>query len=215
MRSLLILLLISTVFFTVTAQEPASKYNTEHPMVLINHGDTIFAVNIPSYKSPDDVQIIYKIEIPDFAFLSLVRDTKLITIKPKPFDINRLINGEKISIMADVFDGDYRHGGNLVYSNREIVMSEQLYTRQLNDLKEPSNLQEYDMVTLENSERMYVHKIQKAPSFNHLILIDLKNVCLRKYKTSQIVPSPNEITYKFINCGTLTPLYYNADDLKQ
>ena len=189
-------------------------YNAEHAMALVNQGSRIFAVSLPTYKQPHDVQIVYKIDNPDVAFLNVVRGADLITIKPKPFNIQRLMRGEEITITADVYNGDYRRDGTLVYEDRTIEMSKLLYARELDDLAESSQWQEYDLITLKENERIYIHKISQAPSFNHLIFVDLANACLQKFRTSKRVPKANELTYKFINCGTLKPLYFDSEDLQ-
>jgi len=199
----------------VELSEKVPSYNTEHTMILLNRGSSIFAINLPTYNPPHDMQIVYKVENPDIAFLELIRNAELITIKPHPFDIQNLMNGAEITITADIYEGDYRQSGSLIYSNREIIMSEKLYSRKLNDLAEPSQWQDYDLINLGGTERIYIHKIQKAPSYNHLIFVDLVNACMQKFRTSKRVPAENELTYKFINCGTLKPLYYNADDFKK
>lgn len=188
-------------------------YNAEHPMALVNQDSRIFAINFPSYKPPHDVQVVYQLENPDVAFLNLVRDGELITIKPHAFNIQHLVRGETLTIIADVYSGDFRDGGSLVYSDRAIVMAKQLYARELSDLNESSQWQEYDMITLKENERIYVHKITKSPSFNHLIFADLTNACMQKFRTSKRIPKENELTYKFINCGTLKPLYYGTKSL--
>ncbi|MDN3379228.1 MULTISPECIES: hypothetical protein [unclassified Pseudoalteromonas] len=189
-------------------------YNAEHAMALVNQGSRIFAVNLPTYKQPHDVQIVYKIENPDVAFLNVVRGAELITIKPKPFNIQRLIRDEEITITADVYNGDYRRDGILVYKNRTIEMSKRLYARELNYLAESSQWQDYDLITLKENERIYIHKISQAPSYNHLIYVDLTSACLQKFRTSKRVPKESELTYKFINCGTLKPLYFDSEDLQ-
>ena len=221
MRLLLTLLLIALSGFATAEEEKLAlvpinpAYNAEHPMALLNQGSSIFAINLPTYKAPHNVQVVYKIENPDIAFLELVRNADLITIKPQPFNIQHLMRGEEITIIADIFDGDYKQGGSLIYSNREIIMSEKLYSRELTDLTESSQWQDYDLITLKGTKRIYIHKIQKAPSYNHLIFVDLVNACLQKIRTSKRVPPEKELNYKFINCGTLKPLYYNADDFKK
>ena len=221
MRLLFTLLLITISSFTLAEEEKVElppvdpAYNAEHAMVLINQNSSVFAVNLPGYELPHDVQVVYKVDVSDVPFLDLVRDAELITIKPQPFNIQRLIRGEEVTIIADVYDGDYRQGGNKLYTNKSIVLSKQLYARELTDLSEPSQWQEYDMITLNNDGRIYIHKITKAPSFNHLIFVDLKNACLQKIRTSKLVPPDGELNYKFVNCGTFKPLYYNADDFKK
>ena len=189
-------------------------YNAEHAMALVNQGSRIFAVNLPTYKQPHDVQVVYKIDNPDVAFLNVVRGAELVTIKPKPFNIQRLMRGEEITITADVYNGDYRRDGTLVYENRTIEMSKQLYARELSELAVSSQWQEYDLITLKENERIYIHKISQAPSYNHLIFFDLANACLQKFRTSKRVPKESELTYKFVNCGTLKPLYFDSEDLQ-
>lgn len=189
-------------------------YKAEHAMVLMNRGSRIYAANLPTYTTPHDLQIVYQIDNPDVAFLNLVRDADLITIKPKPFNIEHLMRGDEITVTADVYEGHYKHGGSLVYSDRAIVFSKPLYARKLADLTEPTKWQEYDMITLKGTERIYVHKIQNKPSFNHLIFVDLTGACMQKFKTSKVVPPANELIYKFVNCGTLKQLYYDTSGLE-
>ena len=58
----------------------------------------------------------------------------------------------------------------------------------------------------------HIHKIQKAPSFAHMLHIDLEAGCLTRFRTSSPVPKENELLYKFLNCGTMKPLYYENED---
>jgi hypothetical protein len=220
MRSLLIVLAIFISHITIAEEAvelpPVNpKYEAVHAMALVNRGAKIFALNLPTYKRPHDVQVVYQIDNPDVAFLTLVRDSDLITIKPKAFNIEHLMRGEEITITADIYEGDYRYGGHLIYESRQIVMSEPLYARSLKELDTSSKWQEYDMINLGGSERIYIHKIEQAPSFNHLIFVDLVNACMQKFRTSKNVPDVNELTYKFVNCGTLKPLYYNRDNFSK
>ena len=222
MRLLLTLLLITISGF-VTAEEEKKvelppvdpAYKAKHPMVLVNKGSSIIAMNLPTYNSPHDVQVVYKIGNPDVAFLGFVRNAELITVKPQAFNIQHLMRGEEITIIADIFEGDYQQGGSLIYSQKELVLGKQLYARELKGLSESSQWQDYDIINLGGTERIYIHKIQQAPSYNHLIFVDLVNACMQKFRTSKRVPPVNELTYKFVNCGTLKPLYYNADDFKK
>ena len=91
---LLFIMLLAFMSSIATAEEEAVKeelppinpaYEAEHAMVLVNQGPRIFAANLPTYKLPHDVQLVYKIENPDVAFLNVVRGAELVTIKPKPF----------------------------------------------------------------------------------------------------------------------------------
>lgn len=188
-------------------------YKAEHPMALLNRGSAIYAINLPTYRAPHDVQVVYEVKNSDVAFLSFVKNVDLITIKPKAFNIQHLMRGEEITITADVYEGDYRNNGSLIYKDKQLELDKQLYARELKELSEPSQWQEYDMITLNDTGRIYIHKIQQAPSYNHLIFVDLVNACMQKFHTSKRIPPENELTYKFINCGTLKPLFYDGESL--
>ncbi|WP_286233100.1 hypothetical protein [Thalassotalea sediminis] len=183
-------------------------YVDTHGMVLVSQGSRVFASNLALYEKPHDVQLLYKLETKAVPFLNLIRDADLVTIKTKPFNLQRLIRGEKMTVLADVYLGHFERDGMIVYQDYPIVFDKKLYARKLTDLKAPTKWQEYDVVTLNKAERIYIHKIQQAPSFAHLMFVDLTGACLHKFKTSELVPSENELTYKFINCGTMKPLYY-------
>ena len=217
-------LFISIIFCTsslANAEEPPElpplnpKYEAEHAMVLVNKGSSVYAINIPSFELPYDVHVMYKVDVSDIPFLDLVRDAELVTVKSKPFNIQRLMRGEEVAITADVYLGDFRQGGSLVYSDKLIELSEQLFTRELTDLSPASKWQQYDMVTLKNNERIYIHQITQPPSYHHIMFVDLSGACLQKFRTSTEVPSAGELNYKFINCGTLKPMFYDAESLSK
>nr|WP_238937432.1 hypothetical protein [Pseudoalteromonas sp. S16_S37] len=188
-------------------------YYGEHPMVLLNQGASIYATNLPAYDFPNNVQVVYKLENPGVAFLSLVRDSDLVTIKPKKFNIERLMRGEEVEVKADVYGGHYAQGGSLLLSDAPIVFAKKLYSRALSDLTPSSQWQEYDMIPISNDGRIYIHKIQQRPSFSHLIYVDLTSACMQKFRTSKRVPPASELTLKFVNCGSLKPLYYDTQNL--
>ncbi|MBQ4812230.1 hypothetical protein A7985_19200 [Pseudoalteromonas luteoviolacea] len=217
MKHFYCMLIFLTIGFSSVAEEKKElpplnpAYQGEHGMVLMNRGSKIYATNFPSYKLPGDIQVVYKIDNPDVAFLNLVRDSELITIKPKAFNLQRLERGEEITVVADVYEGHYKKDGFKVYSERSIVFSDKLYSRKMKDLKPSGQWQEYDSIEINKTERIYVHKITQTPSFNHLIFVDLTSACMQRFKTSKRVPKVSELIYKFVNCGTLKQLYFDAD----
>ncbi|OKY27148.1 hypothetical protein [Thalassotalea sp. PP2-459] len=190
------------------------KYVGVHGMVLVSQGSRVFASHLPLYQKPHDMQILYKIETKQVSFLNLVRDAELVTIKPEPFNLQRLERGEELTVLADVYLGHFERGGSLVYENHPIVFAKKLYARKLENLAESGLWKEYDSVTLRKNERIYIHKIQQPPSFDHLIFVDLSGACAQKFKTSTQIPTSGELTYKFINCGTMKPLYYETKDFE-
>ena len=189
-------------------------YMGSHGMVLVSHSSTIYASHLPLYHKPHDVQLLYKLENKDLALLQMVRDGDLITIKPQPFNLQRLMRGEKMIITADVYSGHFEREGMLVYQNMPLNFSKQLYVRELKEIKKSSTKQEYDVISLSKNYKIYIHKIQQAPSFDHLLHVDLESSCLSKFNTSTPVPKETELQYKFINCGTMKPLYFETQDFE-
>ena len=189
-------------------------YMGVHNMALITHGSIIYATNFPTYKKPNNVQLLYKLENKNLAILQTVRNGQLITIKPKPFNLQRLMRGEKMVIQADLYTGHFQRGGMLVYENIDLVFDKKMYVRTFDDIKPSSKKQEYDVVLLKDNYRFYIHKIQEVPSFNHILGVDLTSSCLNFFRTSSPAPKETELQYKFINCGTIKPLYFETEDFQ-
>ena len=189
-----------------------ASFMGEHNMVLVSQSSTIYASVMTTYNRPSNVQLLYKIENKSLAILQSVRDGRLTTIKTKPFNLQRLMRGEKMEIMVDLYSGHFARDGMLVYENIPLTFAKLIYVRELDDIKESSNQQEYDVVDLKKNYKIYIHKIQRAPSFAHMLHIDLEAGCLTRFRTSSPVPKENELLYKFLNCGTMKPLYYENED---
>ena len=213
-----ILFLLAQVSF---AEDGAKKlppldpdYMGVHGMVLVTQGSSIYASHLPLYKKPHNVQLIYKLDNNDLAVLQTVRDSQFITIKPKPFNLQRLMRGEKMIIQADLYAGHFERDGMLVYKNISLSFDEQLYVRTFDDIKPSSKRQVYDVVSLKQNYKMYIHRIQQAPSFDHILAVDLEAGCLGRFTTSSPVPKETELQFKFINCGTIKPLYFETEDFQ-
>jgi len=185
-----------------------------HSMVLVTKGSSIYASNLPRYTKPHNVQLLYKIDNKDLAVLQTIRDSQFITIKPKPFNLQRLIRGDKMVIQADLYAGHFNRGGMLVYENISLSFSKQLYVRSFDDIKPSSNKQEYDVISISQNYKIYIHRIQQAPSFDHILGVDLVAGCLSRFNTSSPVPKETELQYKFLNCGTIKPLYFETQDFQ-
>ena len=124
------------------------------------------------------------------------------------------MRGEKMVIQVDLYAGHFERGGMLVYENIPLSFDEQLYVRTFDDIKPSSKKQEYDVVSLRKNYKIYIHRIQQAPSFDHLLGIDLEAGCSNRFSTSSPVPKETELQYKFINCGTMKPLYFETEDFQ-
>lgn len=205
--------------FSLTAEEEApalppldTAYEAIHPFALIHKNSIIYAYRLSGYEKPHDVQVLYKLSVSDFSLVQLVRDSELITIKPDKFNIQRLMRGEEFTVSAEAFIGDYRNDGFSVYPNVAINFDKLLYAREMKDLSPSSRRQVYEEISYNNkSDRFYVHEVQSAPSYEQVLHVDLSASCLNKFNTSSPVPKENELLYKFINCGTITPLFFNTN----
>jgi hypothetical protein len=190
-------------------------YIGTHGMVLFTVGSSIYASHMPLYKKPHNVQLLYKLDNDDLAVLQTVRDGQFITVKPEKFNLQRLMRGEKMTVNADLYTGHFERDGMLVYKNIPLSFDERLYVRTFDDIKPSSKKQSYDVVSLRKSYKIYIHRIQQAPSFDHMIGVDLEASCLTKFNTSSPVPKRSELQYKFLNCGTMKPLYYETEDFQK
>ena len=219
----LIISLFFTMFSSYSVAESVPEelppldpaYVGVHGMVLMNKASTIFAYHLPLYHKPHDVQLLYKLDVKNVALVHLVRDNDMVTIKPRPFNLQRLMRGEKIALEADIYIGHFERDGMLVYENMTLNFAKQLYVRKLDDISPSSNNQEYDVVSYRKNNKIYIHRIQQAPSFDHLIHIDVNAGCLPKFNTSSAVPKRTELQYKFLNCGTMKPFYFETEDFKK
>lgn len=189
-------------------------YMGEQQMVLITHGSNIYASHLSSYKTPNNFQLLYKIENKNVAILQTVKNNQLITIKSKPFNIQRLMRGEKVTVEVDLYTGHFDRDGMVVYEGISLTFDKQLYFRSFDEIKPSNKRQDYDVVSLKGGYRFYIHQIQKAPSFSHILGVDLQSSCLGSFSTSSPVPEETELQFKFINCGTIKPLYFETDDFK-
>lgn len=214
--SILLIFVTSTTFAREEAENSPldPSFMGEHNMVLISKSSTIYASVMTTYNRPSNVQILYKIENKDLALLQTVRDGKFTTIKTKPFNLQRLMRGEKLVVMADLYAGHFDRDGMLVYESIPLTFAKRLYVRELEDIKDSSNQQEYDVINLKKNYKLYIHKIQKKPSFAHLLHIDIEAGCLTRFRTSSPVPKETELQYKFLNCGTMKPLYFETEDFE-
>ncbi|MFT5677178.1 MAG: hypothetical protein ACI808_003130 [Paraglaciecola sp.] len=217
------LLLVTILLFSsmVLAEEDTAEpqpldpaYMGLHGMVLMNNGSNLFASHLPTYNKPHDVQIIYSIDVSDAALLFLIRDADMVTIKPKPFNLQRLMRGESFTVKADVYMGHFEREGMLTYENMDIEFDEQLYLRMLDDPQNSHFRQTYDSVMLRNNQRILVHQIQKSPSYDHLVLLYDDVNCMTQFGTTSAVPSQSELNNKITFCGSLKPLYYETQDFQ-
>ena len=187
-----------------------------HSMVLVNGGYTLYASNMSTYKKPGNVQLVYKLKTPEQAVFYMVRDADLVTIKTKPFNLQRLMRGEEMKVKADVYMGHFDKGGVLTFKDMEFEFTEHLYSRELSKeaLEASSNFHKYDTVRLAGKEKILIHQIQLPPSYDHLILFYQDVNCMTQFGASSSVPGQGEILGKLTTCGSMKPLYYSTDNFQ-
>jgi len=190
------------------------KYMGNHNLVLFNKGSAIYASHLVSYEEPNNVQILYKLEVKDISLIQLVRDADLVTIKPKAFNLERMMRGEKFELTADVYLGHFNRGGLLTYENLSISFHKKLYHRVMDNLEQSNNRQKYDVVQLPRNERIIVHQIQFPPSYAQIIYLADDVSCITNFTSSKAVPTPAETYYKLTYCGAMKPMYYETEDFK-
>lgn len=205
--------------FAVVAEDEKPKpldpgYEGIHGMVLVSKSSTLYAYHMPLYQKPHDAQILYKVNSKMAPVTYLVKDADLVTIKPKKFNLQRLIRGESMTIIADVYMGHFERGGMLTYEGVEFSFDKQMYVRMLKDLPESGKRQKYDSVPVGKNERILVHQINKAPSYDHLILFYQNLNCMTDILTSSAVPAQGELINKLSLCGSMKPLYYETQDFQ-
>lgn len=227
MRKLLILLMAGLFSSVIIAQDEESteevpieygpldaKYMGTHGMVLMNSGGKLFASNLTSYDSPHDVQLVYRVKASTSAVNIMVKDADLVTIKPEPFNIQRLIRGETISVIADVYLGHYDRGAMMTHEQIEFSFETQLYVRELTELAPSSRTKVYDSIDIGNDERILIHQITESPSYDQLILLYTNQTCLTQFNTSSAIPQQGETFMALSMCGPMKPLYYDAEALQ-
>ena len=206
----------SSIAEEVKPQPLDPAYEGIHGMVLVSKSSTVFASHMPSYKKPKNIQLLYKLSVKDVNLVQVVRDNPLVTVKPEKFNLQRLMRDEKLVVKADVYIGHYEKDGMLVYEGMELNFDKQLFLREMDELTEPGRLQEYSSVSYNSkNDRLYIHHIQQAPSYDQIIHIDVEASCPTKIATRSSVPQEQEVFMRLLNCGTIAPMYYNAESFTQ
>lgn len=190
-------------------------YESRHGMVIVNKGSNLYASNLPGYAAPHNAQILYKLEMRELSLIQLVRDADLVTIHTQPFNLQRLVRGEKVTVQVDVYLGHYERGGMQVFKDLTITFSKQLYARMLDELESKDRKQRYDAVEVGTNEYILIHQIQTPPSYDQLVLITDYVSCIKEFDTGGVVPKESEMTRKLMYCGPLKPLYFETEVFKK
>lgn len=190
-------------------------YEGRQGMVIVNKGSNLYVSNMPTYNMPHNAQILYKLELRELSLIQLVRDADMVTILTQPINLQRLIRGEKVTVLADVYLGHYDRGGMQVFKDLPITFNKPLYARMLDELESKDRKQRYDAVEVGNNEYILIHQIQTPPSYDHLVLATDYVSCIKEFDTGSAVPKENELIRRLMNCGPLKPLYFETEVFKK
>lgn len=221
MKYLLLTLYALLTINHLAAKEPEVKeppldpeYQGVHGLVLMEANYKLYVANLAKYRKPHNAQIVYKIETSEEALLLMVRDADLVTLKPRAFNLERMLRGHKFKIVGDLYLGNYQKGGMKVRENVQIVLSEQLFKRKLEDLGAPTNQQTYEVVRVGNAQKLMVHHVQGSPSYAHIVYFDPDDACMNQFYTSSSIPSQSELFSRMTHCGPMKVLYYEVEDFR-
>lgn len=199
----------------VSADEPEQslpfdpQYMGQHEMVLMSSESALFATFLPSLNEPTNQQLIYLIDAKGPHLFFLVRDAARVTIVTNEFNLQRLIREQSLQVNVQVYLGDISNDAKPIFTDIPINFVKQLYYRKLDDI-EPSGLrQTYDIVELNAQDRLLVHRIKNAPSFDHIVLVEEAKYCVTQFFAANALPTQQELLSKLLFCGSLKPLYFN------
>lgn len=210
---------VLSVFFLSTsfayAEEPKQpppldpKFMRQHKMVLMSSESDLFATFIPTLNEPNNQQLVYLVDAKGPNLFYLVRDADRVTIMTDEFNLQRLIREQSLEVNVQVYLGDITKDATPVYTDIPLNFVKQLYYRKLDDI-EPSGLrQTYDVIELNSQDRMLVHRIKNAPSFDHIVLVEEAKYCVTQFFTSNALPKQEELLMKLLFCGSLKPMHFN------
>ncbi|BDX06912.1 hypothetical protein [Planctobacterium marinum] len=215
------LLLLLLVSFIAGAQDKKDvpppldpAYMGSHDMVLVSMGTTLFAYPMPGYEKPDNQQILYKVSTKTPSIRFLVRDADLVTARSQPFNLQRLIRGEQVEVVMDIYMGHFDRGGMKLHEKAVISFDEQKYLRTFEDIQPSSIRQVYDKVKVGSNEFILVHRLQEKPTYDNLILFDDMVSCITEFSTPSAVPTIAQLFSRLTLCGPMKPLYYETEDFQ-
>lgn len=221
-KRLSLIALIVFSFYSYAEEEGEKKpepldpdYMGEYSMVLVNNGSRLMASLLSDFQKPRHVQLVYAMSTKVNAVTHLVRDAELVTAKTSEFNLQRLIRGEEdVAVTLKVYMGHLDRGGMPLYEDIPVTFDRQLYVRMLDDIEPSSVKRTYDEVKLNGSNRLLVHQIQQSPSYDHLVLLYDDVGCMTTFVSSSPVPAEGEILNRLTFCGSMKPLYYDAERLR-
>ena len=187
-----------------------------HGMVLFSDShNNIYASHLPLYASPHDYQIIYQLELKNKALLTEHLTQGLVTILPEKFDLNYLVNGERIALDTRFYSGHFERGGQ-EFNTQNVVFSKAILIKRV-DKSFRANKHMFYVEQLADGHWLLVHKIQHPPSFDLLAIAKpMKNNQLKNLSCLKSDSFKLDMTYDwFSHCPIERIKYFERDDFAQ
>ncbi len=170
-KILSLLALVLTINFSlVWAQHEDHDYMGSHGMVLLQSpAGEFYAYHLPLYSKPHDYQLLYKVHVPG-EVEAMFKAGEMITVLPERFDLMRLVNKEQLTLKTEFFSGHFERGGKKVHTG-QLEYGSLVYGRSLKVLEEKPADAKFNLVAVENKFYLYVHEIEKRPSYDALVWV--------------------------------------------
>jgi len=228
---LIVILLMVSVFSSNAHQE--SKHIQRmgsHGMVLFTDGTNLYANHLPLYQKPHDYQLIYQVntkqnqKIIDYlqGDSSLSADkylSQMVTILPEPYDLNRLIENQPLTLSATVFKGHFERGGKTWLEDIQLDFVKMLVNKKITVSNSDVKTRKQQWLVRElalTTDKLFIHVINKKPSYDALIIG--KN-CPDTLEADTLLIAPpidnkSPLLLKTL-CKQQSTLYYETQDFSE
>ncbi len=149
-----------------------------HGMVLFG-SDVIYASHIPMYHAPHDWQALFQVTLThptvDAKALYLHQIASgvqpLITIKPLPFVLPKLLNGEVHSFAASLYHGNFEEDSEELMQGMTVTVKTVLFKQHLSlDMAALPQLT-YFLIPTSLTTAMLVHRISAPDNFDQIVQV--------------------------------------------
>ena len=174
-----------TVLFaaSVAKADPQSV----HGMLLFGKNVT-YVSHLPMFHAPHDYQVILKINLQDLPPSQAViayeaaksSGAALFTLVPEALDLAKVIAGVKTSFMAEIFQGHFEQGGQIL-GTVKVGITAIIYAKKLESAPVQSAFQSY-VAFGDGGENFAVHLIKGKPNFDSVVAVSApEHQCRRRF----------------------------------
>lgn len=172
-----ILLVIANLMAATTTYANNHQHHSlmgYHGMVIFaDKNNQLYASHLPLYSTPHNYQIIYKISTEKGHEVNELLTSAMVTLLPEKFDLTKLIEKQQFTLSATVFSGHFERGGDKAFETK-IKFEKAVVVKKVNANFSQSQSAFY-IETINDTQALWVHKIQNSPSFDAIGFIDLQN----------------------------------------